>query len=112
MTNSEIYNLAMKYFNRRGYNIEKNARAEGFSGILRSFDLLVEIGGTHYPVWVRDWKRTVGVNVVINIDKASSDAGYSNPILIADKFSDHAKAYANRRSIKLMTKSEVKLKLK
>lgn len=112
MARSSLYSIAMKYFRRRGYKIEKSVRHEGFSGLVRSFDLLVLKGGDRYPVWIKDWKRTVGVNIVINIDRASSDAGYSTPILVADKFSDHAKAYANRRGIKLITKSEMRLRLR
>jgi len=58
---------------------------------------------------VKDWKRTVGVNIVINIDKASEDIGFTRPILVAGNFSDHARAYSNRnrRGIQLLTKSEI-----
>ncbi len=112
MIDFSLSDLALKYFKRRGYKIEKGVRHEGFSGLLRDFDLLVLRGDARHPVWIKDWKRTVGVNIVINIDKASSDVGYSSPILIAEKFSDHAKAYANRRGIKLITKSEIRMELR
>jgi len=112
MAESNLLNLAVRYFKQRGYNIERNVRHEGFSGLLRNFDLLVARGDKRHPVWIKDWKRTVGVNIVINIDRASSDVGYSSPILVAGKFSDHAKAYANRRAIKLITKSEIKMELR
>jgi len=112
MAASSLLDLAARYFKKRGYSIEKNVRHEGFSGLLRNFDLLVVKGDKRHPVWIRDWKRTVGVNIVINIDRASSDVGYSGPILIAGKFSDHAKAYANRRAIKLITRSEIKMELR
>jgi hypothetical protein len=49
----------------------------------------------------------VGVNMVINLDKAAADVGLPNPIMIAEKFSGHAKAYANRRGILLLTKREI-----
>jgi hypothetical protein len=58
-------------------------------------------------VWIRDWNRTIGINVVINLDRASEDVDFSNPILIGEKFSDHAKAYANRRKITLLTKRQI-----
>jgi len=107
-----LFDLAVKYFKRRGYEIERNVKQEGFSGLPRSFDMLVLKRGEYHPVWIKDWKRTVGINIVINIDKASEDAGYSNPILVAEKFSDHAKAYANRRGIRLITKSEIIMSLR
>ncbi|HDD69722.1 MAG TPA: hypothetical protein ENG19_01190 [Candidatus Bathyarchaeota archaeon] len=102
---SDLIELAMKYFKKMGYKIrQKKAVIEGFSGIIRKFDLIVQKGRKEQGVWVRDWKRTIGVNVIINLDKASDDVGLSNPIIIGEKFSDHAKAYANRRKIMLLTK--------
>jgi len=112
MHESSLPDLALRYFKRRGYKIERGVHHEGFSGLLRNFDLLVQKGNEHHPVWIKDWNRTVGINIVINIDKAASDVGYSSPILIAEKFSDHAKAYANRKGIKLITKSEIKMDLR
>lgn len=112
MVNSTLVKLTIRYFKRRGYQLKRDAIHEGFSGVSRKFDLLVRLGGRLHPVWIRDWRRTVGVNVVINIDKASEDAGLSNPILVAEKFSDHAKAYANRRGIKLITASEIRRSLR
>jgi hypothetical protein len=73
----------------------------------KRFDLIISKGNETHPVWIKDWNRTVGVNIIINMDKASQNAGFSNPILVAEKFSEHARAYANRKSIKTITKSEM-----
>jgi len=105
---SDLIEWAMKYFKKMGYKIrQKKAVIEGFSGIIRKFDLIIQKGRKEQGVWVRDWKRTIGVNVIINLDKASDDVGLSNPIIIGEKFSDHAKAYANRRKIMLLTKRRI-----
>lgn len=112
MATPNLFDLAVEYFRRRGYKIEKSVRHEGFSGLPRSFDLIVSRDNERHPVWIRDWKRTVGINIVINMDRASDDTGHSTPILVADKFSDHAKAYANRRAIRLITKSEIVMTLR
>jgi len=112
LAESNLSGVAIRYFKRRGYKIEKDVSHEGFSGLLRNFDLIVLRGDERCPVWVKDWRRTVGINIVINMDRAASDSGYSRPILVAQKFSDHAKAYANRRGIKLITKSEMRLRLR
>jgi hypothetical protein len=106
-----LLDLALKYFRQNGYKIEKNAVREGSSGLPRTFDLLVQRGKEQKPVWLRQWKRTVGVNMIINMDKAAADARLPNPIMIAEKFSGHAKAYANRRSITLLTKQEIMRRL-
>jgi len=103
----------MRYFKKEGYKVEQDATAlEGFSGITQKFDLIVQKGHAAQGVWIRDWKRTVGVNIIINIDKASSDVGLSSPIIVGEKFSDHAKSYANRRKITLLTKQQITMRLR
>jgi len=110
---SELVELAIRYFKKEGYKVERETTTlEGFSGISRKFDLIVQKGRLVQGVWIRDWDRTIGVNVVISLDKASEDVGLSNPILIGEKFSDHAKAYANRRKIMLLTKRQTALSLR
>lgn len=110
---SELVELAIRYFKKEGYKVEREmTMREGFSGISRKFDLIVQKGRLVQGVWIRDWNRTIGVNVIINLDKASEDVGLSNPILIGEKFSDHAKAYANRRKIMLLTKRQTALSLR
>ena len=110
---SELVELAIRYFKKEGYKVERETiTLEGFTGISRKFDLIVQKGRLVQGVWIRDWNRTIGVNVVISLDKASEDVGLSNPILIGEKFSDHAKAYANRRKIMLLTKRQTALSLR
>jgi hypothetical protein len=110
---SGLIESAVRYFKKEGYKVEREMTTlEGFSGISRKFDLIVQKGRVTQAVWVRDWDRTIGVNVVINLDKASEDVSLSNPILIGEKFSDHAKAYANRRKIMLLTKRQTALSLR
>jgi hypothetical protein len=98
----------VQYFKKEGYKVEQNETVlEGFSGITRRFDLIVKKGQVEHGVWIREWNRTIGVNVVINVDRASEDVGLSTPILVGDKFSDHAKSYANRRKITLLTRRQM-----
>jgi galactitol-specific phosphotransferase system IIB component len=105
---SALLKLAMQFFKKEGYRVDvENTRLEGFSGVLREFDLIVQKGRVGQGVWVRDWNRTIGVNLVINIDKASEDVNLSNPIIVGEKFSDHAKSYANRRRVTLLTKRQI-----
>ena len=100
--------LAKRYFRKKGYEIKGEASTlEGHSGILRNIDLIVQKGKKVHFVWIKDWRRTIGVNIVINLDKISDDLGTASPIIIGEKFSDHAKAYANRRKIVLLTKRQV-----
>ncbi len=98
--------LTVEYFRRRGYRIRKD-EGRGEERGSSKFDLTVSRRKKAYPVRVKDWNRTVGVNIVISLDKASEAARFSTPILVADKFSEHARAYANRRGIMLVTRSEM-----
>jgi len=110
---SEMVELAIRYFKKEGYKVEREATTlDGFSGISRKFDLIIQKGRVTQGVWIRDWDRTIGVNVVIGLDKASEDVSLSNPILIGEKFSDHAKSYANRRKIMLLTKRQIAPRLR
>jgi len=109
----DLVQLATRYFKKEGYKVDpQNTTLEGFSGISRKFDLIVQKGRVAQGVWIREWNRTIGVNVIITLDKASEDVGLSNPIIIGEKFSDHAKAYANRRKITLLTKRQIALSLR
>jgi len=110
---SKLVPDVMRYFKKEGYRVEQDATTfEGFSGITQKFDLIVQKGHAAQGVWIRDWRRTIGVNIIINIDKASSDVGLSSPFVVGEKFSDHAKSYANRRKITLLTRQQMAMRLR
>jgi hypothetical protein len=105
---SSLLGIAVNYFKKEGYKVKNSAaELEGNSGVTRHFDLIVQKGRDEQAVWIRDWNRTIGVNVIIGLDTASSDVQMSNPIMIGEKFSDHAKSYSNRRKIMLLTKQKL-----
>jgi hypothetical protein len=103
-----LVDLAMKYFKKEGYKVKHERTVlEGYSGISRQFDFIVQKGRVEQSVWIRDWNRTIGVNVIISLDRASEDVGLSSPIIIGEKFSDHAKSYSNRRKVTLLTRQKI-----
>lgn len=107
-TRSRLVEMAIAYFKKEGFKVNlENATMEGYSGMPRHFDLIVQKGRNEQGVWIRDWNRTIGVNVIITLDTASEDVGLSNPIMVGEKFSDHAKSYSNRRKIMLLTKQKI-----
>ncbi len=109
----ELVQSVIRYFKKEGFKVEQEATVlEGFSGISNKFDLIVQKGRTAQGVWIRDCNRTIGVNLIINIDKASEDVRLASPMIVGEKFSDHAKAYANRRKITLLTKRQIALSLR
>jgi hypothetical protein len=105
---SRLMNLAVSYFKKEGFKVNgENVMMEGHSGVLRRFDLVVQKGRLEQGVWVRDWNRTIGVNVIINLDSSCEDVDLASPIMIGEKFSDHAKSYSNRRKITLITRQKL-----
>jgi len=100
--------LVKKYFTQKGYHITENPTHEGFSGVTLTFDLQIEKGTEKRLVWIRDWNRTVGINMVIKADNACEDVAIPKPIMISQQFSGHAKAYANRRGMILLTEGDIK----
>jgi hypothetical protein len=112
-TKLDLVGLALTYFKKEGYKINyENSVLEGYSGISRKFDLIVQKGHVEQGVWIRDWNRTIGVNVIISLDTSSDDVGLSSPIMIGEKFSDHAKSYSNRRKITLLTRQKIAMSLR
>ena len=108
-----LVDLALQYFKKEGYRVvQESCVLEGFSGISRRFDLVVQKARVEQGVWIRDWNRTIGVNVIIGLDTASDDVGLSSPIMIGEKFSDHAKSYSNRRKITLLTRQKIAMSLR
>jgi len=108
-----LEDIATQFFKKEGYKIkQRNVILEGYSGISRKFDLIVQKGRQEQGVWIRAWNRTIGVNVIIGLDTASDDVGLSNPIIVGEKFSDHAKSYSNRRKLILLTRQKIAMSLR
>jgi len=108
MSAASLMDSVVTYFRQKGYKIERDTLWEGRrTGLSHKFDLIIRKGNEQRLVWIRAWKRTVGVNMIINMDKAAEDVGIPSPIMISQQFSGHAKAYANRRGITLLTRREI-----
>lgn len=107
MSESSLTDNAVKLFRKRGYVAKRKALCEGASGTLYMFDLMISKDEEKRIVWIKNYEKTVGVNEVIKSDRAAADVNTSNPIVIGNRFSDHAKAYSRRRGVTIMTGSEV-----
>jgi hypothetical protein len=111
-SSQRLTDLAVSYFKKEGYKVKSVAASiEGTSGVTKHFDMIVLKGHEEHVVWIRDWNRTIGVNVIIGLDTASADVGLAKPIMIGEKFSDHAKSYSNRRQITLLTRQKMSTSL-
>jgi len=107
MAEQSLVTLAIGYFKRLGYYVERNVALVGASGIPQTFDLFLKKGDELKLVYVKDWVRSVGVNMVMKIDKAAEDVGLRRPVFVARRFSVHAYAYSKRHGVELLTPREL-----
>ncbi|MBS7610021.1 hypothetical protein KEJ36_00350 [Candidatus Bathyarchaeota archaeon] len=100
--------MALEYFRRRGFKCQAPAILNGISGRSYRFDILLKGKAREKRVvWVKDWNRYVGINVIIALDVASEDVGIPNPIMVGRGFSDNVRTYSQRRGISLITDREI-----
>jgi hypothetical protein len=106
MSELDLLSAATQYFERQGYAIERDVILDGNSGTVYTFELQAKKKREVYLVNIRQWNRTVGVNMVIKIDRAVEDVGSGRAVLVANRFSDHARSFSARRGILLLTPRE------
>jgi hypothetical protein len=104
---SSLLDRAINHFKKKGYTVELNVMLEDLAGFKFEFDMLVKKVDSAHVVRVFDWRRSVGVNMIINVDRAAEEVAMPNPIVIAKKFSDHAITYARRRGLTLLTEADL-----
>ncbi|MEM2904153.1 MAG: hypothetical protein QW057_08795 [Candidatus Bathyarchaeia archaeon] len=99
--------LASRYYRRLRYTVRRQVELEGRSGRRHRFDLLLSDSRRSRVAWVKDWNRSVGINMAIALDIAANDVKLLGPIMIAREFSDDVKSYARRRGLTLLTRREI-----
>ncbi len=109
---ASLIDLTIEHFSKIGYKVERDVTLEGLPSLTRKCDLLIRRGDERRLVFVKDWRRSVGVNTIINVDRAAEALKIPGPIIVSNEFSEHARAYAKRRGVTLLTKQEVLRKLR
>lgn len=102
-----LRDLAIRYFRRLGYRIETDVELDDPAGKTHKVDMVVRKDSEVRPVWIKDWRRTIGVNVVIGVDVEAEELGLGPPIIIGTRFSDRARSYASRKGITLLTPGDL-----
>jgi len=99
--------LAMRYFRRLGYSVELDVEVSDRAGRVHRLDMLIKRDKDVRPVWIKEWRRTVGVNVIINVDTEAEELGLGRPVIVGTRFSDRARSYASRKGITLLTPADL-----
>lgn len=102
LSNLPLLELARRYFNvmkrvRKNIKIVEGAERFSTNGKKRhKFDFLIEdpSSGDLIGVQVKAWKRTLGVNAVIQFWKRINETGLTMGILIGTEFSETARRRA------------------
>ncbi|MEM3692936.1 MAG: hypothetical protein QXI39_02805 [Candidatus Bathyarchaeia archaeon] len=108
LENLSLIEMALEYFRIRGFECQAPAILRGISGKSYRFDIVLRgKDGKRRVVWVKDWNRYVGINVIIALDVASEDVRIPNPVMVGRGFSDNVRTYSRRRGISLITDREI-----
>ena len=102
----ELEELTLEYCRQRNLVADRNFHRHGDSRI----DLLIQNGDEEECVGVviKDWKRAVGVDIVIRAEQILKDNRFLAKILIvANFFSDPARSLAERIGIFLLTRNDL-----
>jgi hypothetical protein len=110
--NTSLTELAEEFWRRKGFLVEKKVALRGINGDTYTFAYVLKKPASHTSneeigVLVRDWKRSVGVDVLIKTDQIAEVTGIKKIMVLANMFSANARTYAKSRSILLLSRSEL-----
>lgn len=103
MAKEELLKAVAQHLQAKGFKVQEKAVVEGPWGA-HSFDLLASSPEAKMAIVVKNWKKSVGADVLIKIDQAASEVGIPYVVIVGPYFSPHATSYALRRgNITLLT---------
>ena len=102
----ELEELTYEYCRQRGLVADKNSHRYGDSRI----SLLIQNGSDDDTIGViiKDWKRAVGVDIIIRSEQIMKDnRSLSKMLIVANYFSDPARFLAEKIGLFLLTRSDI-----
>ncbi|MFX0085370.1 MAG: restriction endonuclease [Candidatus Hodarchaeota archaeon] len=101
----ELEDLTLEYCRIRGLIVDRNISRRSEKRI----DLYIENGSDKgIGVVIKDWKRAVGVDIVIRAEQIVKTSRFISKILIVSNFfSDPARSLAEKIGIFLLTRSDL-----
>ncbi|MHA2271528.1 MAG: restriction endonuclease [Candidatus Hodarchaeales archaeon] len=105
-----LHDLARGFFTWKAYKALESIRMDGnYHSSL--FDFLLSMNGSNSPeqlgVWVKDWARTCGVDVIHRFEQILKDANFHQGILVSNEFSKEARLLAKKAGILLLSRGEL-----
>jgi hypothetical protein len=115
---ASLEGISRKFFQLKGFTTREKIRLRGKSGQNHDFNMLLsqredkeknaenteDIG---YGVLIKDWKRSIGVNVIIKFDQMIEDSGLEGGIIVGNDFSANAQNFAKKCGIVSYSRGEL-----
>ncbi|UCG89835.1 MAG: restriction endonuclease [Candidatus Heimdallarchaeota archaeon] len=98
--------LTLEYCRQRNLIVDRNFHPHGDNQI----DLIIQNGDENegIGVMIKDWKRAVGVDIVIRAEKIMKNSRFlSKMLIVTNLFSDPARSLAERIRIFLLTRNDL-----
>ncbi|WP_455140186.1 restriction endonuclease [Candidatus Hodarchaeum mangrovi] len=102
----ELEELTLEYCRQRGLVVDRNFHRLSDSRL----NLLIQNGSNDDPIGViiKDWKRAVGVDIIIRSEQVLKDnRSLGKVLIIANVFSDPARYLAEKIGIFLLTRNDL-----
>lgn len=115
---ASLEGISRKFFQIKGFTTREKIRLRGKSGQNHDFNMLLSQSGDKeknaenledigYGVLIKDWKRSIGVNVIIKFDQMIEDSGLEGGIIVGNDFSANAQNFAKKCGIVSYSRGEL-----
>ncbi len=101
-----LMELALEYLKNYGTITHELSLIQGSTK--HSIDFLILVQELLVGVWILDWKRSVGTDKIIHIERLVQRTNLSGGFIIANNFSPNARELANQTdTLELIEKAEI-----
>ena len=105
MKDQSLHDLTKIFLNFQGQHIRENCKLETNSNGIFNFDFVIFKENNPYcGVWVKDWERSLGVNVVIRFIRTIENSELKDGIIVTNTVSSHARNMAEKCNVKIITR--------
>jgi len=111
---NELYHLAYAFFKEMNFEIKEQITLIGASGKRYHFDMVIrspkkDLEINEVLVKIIDWKRTVGVDRLIRIERMLNDLQNPKGLIISNAFSEPAIKFAKKHGLITYQKEHLRL---
>jgi len=110
---NKLYELALNFLQNMEFEVEEKIIMVGNSGKKHYFDLIAkshsDLEIKEILVKIIDWKRAVGVDILIRFERVLKEFNGKKGMIISNKFSESAEKFAKRRGLIIYEREHLKI---